>query len=256
MAMNEIHFESIDSTNTYAKNNSAAFPLEQITCITAEEQTAGRGRYQRSWLSPKGSNIYASFHFRLPISVRHPTTLAQVMTASIATVLETEGLKPTIKWPNDIQLAGKKICGVLGELIFQGAHVIVILGVGLNVNMELTQAARIDQPATSLKIETGKTWDKARLLTKLQQQFADDLNRFKAQGFQPFHPLIERLLVQKGAMQKRVMKVYDGKKEWLGTYDSLNLDGSLNIRLEDQSIHTLYAGEIDTANGTLPNTNR
>ena len=99
--MHEIHFESIDSTNTYAKTHGNEFPLGQITCITADEQTAGHGRFNRPWSSPKGVNIYASFYFRLPKNTKHLTSLAQVMTASIATVLTN--LNPKIKWPNDIQ---------------------------------------------------------------------------------------------------------------------------------------------------------
>ena len=92
-----IHLETIDSTQAYAKRNSSSFPPNQITCITAEEQTAGRGRFQRTWQSPKGVNIYATFYFQLPSKTPHLTSLAQVMAFSFATVLRHEGLQPKIK---------------------------------------------------------------------------------------------------------------------------------------------------------------
>jgi len=232
--MHEIHFESIDSTSTYAKTYGNAFPSDQITCITADEQTAGHGRFNRPWASPKGVNIYASFYFRLPQNTKHLTSLAQVMTSSMAAVLTH--LNPKIKWPNDIQLNGKKVCGVLCELTFQGEEVIAILGVGVNVNMEMSDLQKIDKPATSLKAVTGHTWDQAELLKKLQKQFENDLEKFKKEGFDPFHDFFERSLCYKG----EEIRCFDGKKEWVGTYHSLNEDGGLNIRLPDQTIHTIY----------------
>jgi len=158
------------------------------------------------------------------------------MTASVACVLLEMGFNPKIKWPNDIQLNGKKICGVLCELIFQGEEVSVILGVGLNVNMELADLQEINQPATSLKIESGLTWDKAIILKKIQKQFERDLDKFKKNGFDPFRCTIEELLCNKG----EEIRYFDGKKEWIGTVHSLNEDGGLNILLPDQTLHTLY----------------
>src|SRR5579872_1736709 len=104
--METIHLDSIDSTNTYAKQRAKEFAPDQITCITAEEQTAGRGRFQRKWISPRGVNLYATFYFRLPVNSLHLTSLSQVMAFSFAAVLLKEELHPKIKWPNDIQLGG------------------------------------------------------------------------------------------------------------------------------------------------------
>ncbi|HSX25607.1 MAG TPA: biotin--[acetyl-CoA-carboxylase] ligase [Chlamydiales bacterium] len=238
----DIHLDQIDSTNTYAKKQCQTFAKDQITCITAEEQTAGRGRYQRNWVSPRGVNIYATFYFTLPADTLHLVSLAQVMAYSLAMVLIKEGLHPKIKWPNDIRLNGKKVSGVLCETAFHGKEVEIFLGIGINVNMDEEKLRQIDQPATSLKVETGHTWDRAALLKKLQKQFLADLEAFKKGGFTPFHSQFENLLAYKG----ETVRCFDGKKEWIGVCHSLTNDGQLNLFLPDGSIQTILSGDINS----------
>lgn len=173
-----ISLDSVDSTNLYAKAHGKEFSKDHITCITAEHQTAGRGRFDRKWISPRGVNLYATFYFHLPKTTQNVTALACVMAESLAALLEKEGLKPTIKWPNDVQLSGKKTAGVLCEVVFHEHSVEVILGIGVNLNMKREDLDRIDQPATSLKEETHREWDKALFLKKLQVQFLQHLQKF------------------------------------------------------------------------------
>ncbi len=238
--MKTIRLDSVDSTNTYAKQHAASFSPHEIICITADAQTAGRGRFGRPWLSPKGANIYATFSFRLPLQTMHLTSLGQVMAATVANLLVNEHLHPQIKWPNDVQLSGKKLAGVLCETEFHRDAVQVFLGVGINVNMELRELQTIDQPATSLQAETGHAWDKEALLQKLQKQFAVDLEKFKNGGFAPFHHLFENLLAHKG----EVIRCFDGKKTWEGICHSVTNDGQLNLYLGDKTMHTVTAGDV------------
>ena len=185
-------------------------------------------------------NLYATFYFRLPINALHLISLGQVITYSFASVLLKEGLHPKIKWPNDVQLQAKKVAGVLCETVFHKNFVEIILGIGINVNMEAKDLAAIDQPATSLKHETNRLWDKKELLKKLQKQFASDLEKFKKEGFAPFHHQFENLLAYKG----ETVRCFDGKREWVGICHSLTNDGQLNLFLPDKQIHTVLAGEI------------
>ena len=240
MEIVEIHLDSVDSTNSYAKKHGASFDPNKITCVAAEEQTAGRGRYQRTWVSPRGVNLYATFYFRLPVNTLHLVSLAQLMAHSFAEILIREGLHPKIKWPNDIQLRGKKVSGILCETVFHQDFVEMVLGIGVNVNMEADALAKIDQPATSLMNETKGLWDKKSLLKKLGKQFAGDLERFKKEGFKPFHGPFEKLLAYKG----ETVRCFDGKKEWVGICHSLTHDGQLNLVLSDKSIHTVLSGDI------------
>jgi BirA family biotin operon repressor/biotin-[acetyl-CoA-carboxylase] ligase len=238
--MHEIHFDCIDSTSNYAKKAHDSFPKGQITCIIADEQTEGRGRYQRKWLSPPGVNIYASLYFQLPLNTLHLVSLAQLMTLSLAAVLLAEGLDPKIKWPNDIQLNGKKLSGVLCETLFQKDAVDIILGIGINVNLERKDLKNIDQPATSLMIETGRRWDRFDLLKKLQVQFEKDLEIFKKKGFTPFHKQFEKMLALKGEQ----IRCFDGKKTWVGTCHCITEEGQLILQLGDGTFHTIISGDI------------
>ncbi|MDE3048138.1 MAG: biotin--[acetyl-CoA-carboxylase] ligase, partial [Verrucomicrobiota bacterium] len=196
--MHQINLNVIDSTNVYAKQHSQSFPQGEITCITADEQTAGVGRFQRHWVSPKDVGLYATFYFTLPARTRHLSSLAQIMALSLASVLQHEGLKPEIKWPNDVRLHKKKVSGVLCETQFHADKVEIFLGIGVNVNLDAAMIAHIDQPATSLLLETGKKWAVRDVLKKLQMQFVQDLERFKKEGFTPFHRPFDQLLALKG----------------------------------------------------------
>lgn len=238
--IDSIHLDTIDSTNTYAKTHSNTFDPNTITCITADAQTAGRGRFQRHWQSPKGVNLYVTFYFQLPRQTLHLNSLAQVLAASFASLLIKEGLHPKIKWPNDIQLSKKKLSGILCETSFHGEIVDIFLGIGINVNMESSDLNQIDQPATSLKQETHRAWDRKELLEKLQKQFLHDLALFKTHGFTPFHSLFENLLAHKGEQ----IRCFDGKKTWEGMCHSLTMDGQLNLYLPDKTMHTITSGDI------------
>ncbi|MBX7066348.1 MAG: biotin--[acetyl-CoA-carboxylase] ligase [Parachlamydiales bacterium] len=238
--MHEVHLDVVDSTNVYAKKHCKSFPPGKITCVTADEQTAGVGRYQRKWVSPKDVGLYATFYFTLSLNTLHLASLAQLMALSLASVLQKEGLKPEIKWPNDVRLHGKKISGILCETQFHPDHVDIFLGIGINVNLDAASAAKIDQPATSLFIETKKKWDKKEVLKKLQAQFIHDLERFKREGFGPFHKQFDQLLALKG----ETVRCFDGKKTWVGICHSLTEDGQLNLQLPDHTFHTLLSGDI------------
>ena|SRR3990167_1911535 len=237
----DISLDQIDSTNTYAKQHGAEFDPDKVTCITAEEQTGGRGRYQRTWVSPRGVNLYVTFSFLLPRETPHLISLGQVMTCSLASLLLSAGLAPKIKWPNDVQLAGKKVSGVLCETVFGRTAVQVIVGIGINVNMGKEDLDTIDQSATSLKNETGHSWERKSLLQKLKKQFLSDLEAFKVGGFGPFYPLFNRLLAFKG----QTIRCFDGQKEWVGICHSITPEGQLNLLLPDQTLHTLSSGDVN-----------
>lgn len=175
MIVKKIFLSCIDSTNTYAKTNGSNFAKDELTCIVAEEQLAGQGQFGRKWISPKGVNLYATLYFHLPSKTEKIEELALFMAKILKTVLEQQGLSPLLKWPNDLMLNGKKLAGVLCETVFHPDHIEIILGFGLNVNMEEEDLIKIDQKATSLKQETGRIWDKEMLLEHILKQFLSDL---------------------------------------------------------------------------------
>lgn len=219
------------STQLYAKEWAPTFAPDCMTCVTAEEQTAGKGRFQREWLSPRGLNLYTTFYFKKKGVTLSIANLAQLMAHSLASLLHQEGLQPEIKWPNDLLLHKKKVAGILCELVFQKEWVEVFLGVGVNLNMGQELLNKVSQPATSLKVESGQEWDRDLFLQKLQIQFMQDLAQFEAEGFAPFRPLIESRLAYRG----EEIRYFDGKTNWMGICDSITEEGHLRLRLQDGS---------------------
>lgn len=238
--MYTIHLDAIDSTNTYAKTHRSLFPPHQISCVYADEQTAGRGRQQRNWISPKGVNLYVTFFLQLPSNTLHLTAIGQVLALSSASVLLKHRFAPRIKWPNDLQLRGKKVAGILCETTFHSPLVDLFLGIGINVNMEPELLKQIDQPATSLFAETGRIWDKETLLEELKTTFAKDVEIFKKQGFTPFWAHFDELLALKG----QTIRCFDGETHWTGICQGISPDGRLKLELPSREIKLLSSGDI------------
>lgn len=166
------HFETIPSTNDWAKANLSTFDKTKLTLVTAEAQTAGKGRFGRTWVSPGKLNIYASFCFF--VQEQHdPLLLTRLFSLATAKVLEEKGVHCDLKWPNDLLVHGKKIAGILCETMDLG----VVIGLGLNVNMPAQQLQEVGQPATSLLEETGRAWDVLEVLESVKRHFAADLFR-------------------------------------------------------------------------------
>jgi BirA family biotin operon repressor/biotin-[acetyl-CoA-carboxylase] ligase len=178
------HFESIDSTNNWAKKNAARLDRNAITLVTADHQTAGRGRFNRTWTALKGKSVLASFCFFIPELRSDIGSLAQVMAVSGCEVLGRYGIKSRIHWPNDIMVGRRKIAGVLCETTpVDDQTVLVVVGLGLNVNMTEDELAEVGQPATSILIETGQVAKNDEVLTQLEKTFCQDLELFLAEGF-------------------------------------------------------------------------
>jgi len=190
----KIHLNQVDSTNTWAKENYKSFDLTEFTRITADEQLKGRGRFKREWISPHGLNIYLTYFFTVKKEAMSLNNLAQILSLSVAKLLETVGLQPQIKWPNDLLVNGKKIAGILCETLDLGNQFGVILGTGINVNMPKDLLDTIDQPATSLLVETGKTHSKDDLIKTLEALFLKDIHLFRQEGFTPFYKNYDALL--------------------------------------------------------------
>jgi BirA family biotin operon repressor/biotin-[acetyl-CoA-carboxylase] ligase len=174
---NKIHcFDSIDSTNTYAKTLASQGSGEG-TIVIAEEQTAGRGRFDREWLSTPGENLTFSVLLRPKISPLNIGVLSLYAGVSVTQALKGFlNITPSCKWPNDVLLDGKKCCGILCEGMFSNNNLsAVIVGVGLNVNQRRFPSA-LAPTATSLALARGQIFDRvdilARVLEKLERLYS------------------------------------------------------------------------------------
>ena len=234
-----IHLESVDSTNSWAKENHSHFNLEELTCITASEQTAGRGRFNRRWISPRGVNLHISYFFKVEKGVIL-NNLAQLLCLSVVKLACNHHLSPKIKWPNDILVNGKKISGVLCEIVELKQDVYgVIAGVGININMSQEDLNSVDQAASSFLNETGKLFPLKRLLVLLSELFVKDLTLYLEKGFAPFYQTYNSFLSHKG----KKITLSQGESLFSGLFHSMNSDGSLNLLLDSGEIRTFSTAD-------------
>lgn len=178
------YFKTINSTNTYALDNFAE--LDDLTVILADEQTQGRGRFERKWISSSVGNVYLSFVLK-PEKKTFLANLTQYLAVVLTKVLSDYGITATIKWPNDVLVDGKKISGILCESkLVQNKIVGVVLGIGINLNMTETDIFLIDKPATSLNLELSKSIDKQVFLSRLFDEFKKNYAHVIENGFSYF----------------------------------------------------------------------
>ncbi len=241
MKLSRHHFLTIASTNTWAKEHVEDFELDEMTLVTADEQTSGRGRFKRVWCSPAGLNIYATFCFYIGVDRSDIGHVPQLLAISATEVLEQLNFIPLVKWPNDILIKGKKVAGILCEIVMHEDKRCVVCGIGLNVNMPLHQLQKIDRPATSLLVEGGQEMNVEMVLKSITTIFGNNLDEFLKSGFDSFFSdYQEHSYYKKG----EEVKFNDNQEIVKGKFHSLNKDGTMTLQLNEGVLRTFYAGEF------------
>ena len=174
-------FDTISSTNDYLLRKEKNKNKDIKICI-AEEQTKGRGRRGKSWISPKFKNIYFSLNSYLKREDLSGLSIAVAL--SVSKVLTKINVMSLIKWPNDLLVGNKKICGILIETAKVGELTKVVIGIGINVNMEYSEL--IDQEWTSIKLEKKQSVDRNSIITEMINQLCITLNKFEQEEFDYF----------------------------------------------------------------------
>lgn len=238
-------FESVTSTQKVAKEY-AMNGAKHGTLIVADEQTEGRGRMVRKWYSPKGTGIWASFILRPDIQIQHAPQLTLLSAVAVVQAIKkVTHITPEIKWPNDILISGRKVCGILTELQAEEDRIqSVILGIGINVNQDKNDfSAEIIKKATSLKIELGKTVNRSSLIQSLCYYIEQLLHLYISEGFTPIKSLWETYAVSIGKrISARTVK---------GTFDGvalgINNEGVLLLKQDNGEIVEIISADIDFA---------
>ncbi len=152
--------------------------------LAVRHQTAGRGRQERVWQSGAGRDLTFSFYWPSE-SPERMVSLPMAVAVAVVELLGACGIQAATKWPNDVLVDGRKICGLLAESASDPAGTAggVVVGVGLNVNMTAGEADAIDRPATSMHIVTGNTWDVAGMLERLRPLLEARLKQWRESGF-------------------------------------------------------------------------
>lgn len=225
-----LHFFKIDSTNTVAMRMGQDGEPHG-TIVLAEEQTAARGRAGRSWISEKSAGITCSILLRPPIPPAHAPLLTLVMglAARDATAEEISSV-PDIRWPNDILVNGKKLCGILTEMHAEPDRVdYAVVGIGMNVNQS-KMPSEIADIATSLRIETGKAHSRLELLIRLMRHLDRYYNQFIEQGADP---ILRRFSEVSSFFQGKRVRITTQTHTYTGVTAGLEPSGVLRVARDD-----------------------
>jgi BirA family biotin operon repressor/biotin-[acetyl-CoA-carboxylase] ligase len=237
------HLYTVGSTNAFALKLLADEKLSPHgTLVVAEEQTAGRGRLGRSWVSSGRVGLYMTLILRPQI----PASLAPLMTLAAAvaaheTIERVTAVGIDVKWPNDLLVGRKKVGGILCELQAELDRVrSITIGMGLNVNNE-EFPEDLGEIATSLLIESGRRHSRIALLVDFLATFEELFTRFAARGPQV---VIDAWARASSFSQGRLLEIHDGVRTIRGVTEGLNALGALRVRRADGGIEEVYSGDV------------
>jgi BirA family transcriptional regulator, biotin operon repressor / biotin---[acetyl-CoA-carboxylase] ligase len=205
--------------------------------VLADEQRAGRGRLGRTWTAPPGRTLLFSIVFRRTVSPIYLTALCSV---SIAEALRgLTGLSATIKWPNDVMMGDRKVCGILAEAIWQQQPQITVVGIGLNVNVDPV-ADGLPPTATSLSQQLGRPLARDAVLTSILRRLDHHLERTDGRLDGYIRPYWEALLWR----QYQAVRIDRDGTLLHGSVEGLAESGALRIRQPDGSLTEITVGDV------------
>jgi BirA family biotin operon repressor/biotin-[acetyl-CoA-carboxylase] ligase len=235
-------FGRVGSTNDVATALARGGASEGCL-VVAEEQTKGRGRLGRTWYSPPSSGLWFSIVFRPNLPPDASTTVSLAAALGVATALEDDYAIPArIKWPNDVVVNARKICGILTEAEFTGADLnFVVVGIGINVlGVKADFPLEIRDIATSLRIETGGELDRAEVLAAVIGKIEKAYVRLREVGF----PGIKRDMLGKSSFVGKAIQVHTPSGIIEGTAADVDDQGALLLRGSDGSLQRILVGDV------------
>ena len=235
------HFYKIGSTNTAAMA-AAADGAPEGSVFLAEEQTAGRGRGANAWQSPRSTGIYCSAILRpsLPPSEVLVLSLAAGLAVQAAIQQIDSRMNPDLKWPNDLLIDGKKICGILTEMNAEATRVrYIVVGVGINVNQASFPK---ELPATSLRLVTGSEWSRVELvgalLKSLDREYRAILNDADAHD-----SVLQRFARSSSWVFGKNVRIEENGSAFEGITEGLDIRGFLQVRTP-HGLQTVLSGTV------------
>ena len=236
-----VHFaKETDSTNEWCKRMSKE-GAEHGTLAVAEFQSAGKGRLGRRWTAPEGSSVMMSILLRPEFEPQYASMLTLVMGLSVAQAVKELDVEVSIKWPNDVVVSRKKICGILTEMGLENGKIReVIIGIGINVNLEEIQDDLKDK-ATSLYLETGKKYDRNRVIGLIMEKFEKNYEKFVKTCD------LSLMLDDYNAMlanRSQPVRILDKLNTYEGIAIGIDREGELLVKVADGAIRKVCSGEV------------
>ncbi len=235
-----VHFaRETDSTNLWIKR-LAKEGAPEGTLALAEFQSAGRGRLGRSWEVPEGTSVMMSILLRPKFEPQYAPTLTLVMGMAVAKAVKSLGFDVSIKWPNDVVVSHKKICGILTEMgVRDGKIDYAVIGVGINVNIKEFPEEMADK-ATSLYLESGKEFDRSQIPGLVMEAFEEYYEKFAATcDLSGLKEEYESIL----ANYNQPVRVL-AKEPYEGVARGITDGGELLVEKTDGTIVAVSAGEV------------
>ena len=236
-----MHFFTVGSTNDVAMRQ-AGRGAPHGTVVLAEEQTAGRGRFGRSWYSERASGLYLSVILRPPLAPAAAPALSLMAGVAAQEAIESvTGLCPDIRWPNDLLVGKKKVCGILTEMSAELDRLhYVVLGIGINVNHRRIPK-ELSAIATSLRMEGENEFSRIAILVALLRNLERSYRLLLAKGPAP---IVERFRAASSYASGKRIRIKTPAEEFTATTVGLELSGALRIRREGGREESLLSGEI------------
>lgn len=234
-------YQTIDSTNRIAREQAEAGAREG-TVVIAEEQTTGKGRLGRAWISPAGSNILCSvilYPGMVPSDAFKLTMLASV--AVVRAIQNVCGQVAQIKWPNDVYISGRKVCGVLTEFMADHSSLTyVVIGIGLNVNLDPSRHPEIMETATSLQEACGRPISRPALLRALLQEIEGLYGELHKNGGRTLKEAWE----QHSMVLNQEVDIISGHEILTGVVKGISNEGHLILLDNNGAIHNIICGDL------------
>ncbi|WP_297803292.1 biotin--[acetyl-CoA-carboxylase] ligase [uncultured Polaribacter sp.] len=240
--MKIIKLDTVVSTNSFLKDLSVSAALENFTVVVTQKQTKGRGQQKNKWLSEPYKNLtFSVFTSLKDVKIIHKKYLNFAISLAIYRVLFDKNIpKISIKWPNDLMVANKKICGILIENTFFGDQIkSTIVGIGLNVNQEKFPNSL--RNVTSLKLATLKETDLNLLLHEILAELKTNIKLLESKDFH----LLEKQYLNV-LYKKNIPTMFKTSKDeiFMGIISGISDQGNLQIQLEDDSVKEFGIKEV------------
>ncbi|MBN1376361.1 MAG: biotin--[acetyl-CoA-carboxylase] ligase [Dehalococcoidia bacterium] len=231
-----IHYVPVTSSTMDEARRLAEQDATEGTAVITGKQESGRGRMGRAWLSPEGA-LATSIILRPPLDALH--LLPAISSVAVYRTIGETGIRGSIKWPNDVLISGKKVCGILIENGFSAGNLVFsIIGIGINVNFDTTRFPEIAGIATSLSTESGRQVSIDEVALNLYSEM-EKLYDLKSKP----DLILDEWRKHMGTLGQRVT-VTTGGHILEGSAESINATGNLVLRMDNGSLREVIAGDV------------
>lgn len=240
MNVSTLVFDSVDSTNTVAAEHARQGAAEGL-CVVANQQTAGRGRYGRTWISTPGAGLCFSIVLRPRIDPQHITLITLMAGVAVHDCLAEFGVSADIKWVNDLLVRGRKISGILAETVETKIGQAIILGIGVNLTND-NFSDELADTATSIEAETGRTVSQQEIAERLVSFLSYFYEMLSADGGieQTLDHWRQRSSYHKG----KTVRVSAQNETFEGETDGIEPTGALRVLLADGSVRIIGSADV------------